>query len=80
MAIAPETHLEVKGFMASDKVWLEWVLRRCRKNGELQSKVIPGCLVGFSSALQSALLIKHATVGVNLVKDMKKALLQLLKY
>jgi len=80
LAIPQEMHTEVKHFMESHQAWLEDIFRYGRKNGEFRFKETPPRLARmFFSALQGALLVKRATGDVNQVKDVIKAIQQLLK-
>ena len=77
----PETmRVEVKQFMEDHQSWLEGILRRGRKSGELNFDETPARLSRmFFNTLQGTLLVKRSTDDLSQLKDVIKVITRMLK-
>lgn len=79
-ALPEEMRGEVKQFMEDHQSWLEAILRRGRKNGELNFKETPARLSRMLfNTLQGTLLVKRSTDDLSQLKDIIKVISGMLK-
>ena len=79
-ALPEEMRSEVKQFMVDHQRWLEGILRRGRKNGELSFDETPARLSRMLfNTLQGSLLVKRSTDDLGQVKDVIKVITRMLK-
>ncbi len=79
-ALPQEMRVEVKQFMEAHQHWLEGILRRGRKNGELNFDETPARLSRMLfNMLQGSLLVKRSTDDISQVQDVIKAIKRMLK-
>ena len=79
-ALPEDMRLEVKAFMEAHQRWLEGILRRGRKTGELNFDETPARLSRMLfNMLQGSLLVKRSTDDFSQLEDVIKAIRRMLK-
>jgi TetR/AcrR family transcriptional repressor of nem operon len=79
-ALPQEMRIEVKQFMEDHQSWLEGILKRGRKSGELKFEETPARLSRMLfNTLQGTLLVKRSTDDISQLQDVIKAIKRMLK-